>query len=247
MTTEIQTLHLDQIRIDGGTQPRVEINEDVVTEYAGLYASGVDLPPVVVFYDGTTYWLADGFHRYWANKRINCDYVFAKVHPGTKRDAQWYSFSANAAHGLRRTREDVARILRTLLEDEAWADKPDLEISKHTGIPRRTVQRHRESYLGQMAKIDSGEREVTRNGRTYKMDTGNIGKGSSQKKRKGRSSPQISRSAQKPTRTAPEFQPRVNIDIPHDANAAARALLSALGDDFARDLITELTTLLEQG
>ena len=40
MTTEIQiqTLKLDQIRIDGGTQPRVAIDEQVVAEYAELYA-----------------------------------------------------------------------------------------------------------------------------------------------------------------------------------------------------------------
>ena len=65
MTTVVQTqtLKLNQIRIDGGTQSRVDIDEQVVAEYADLYHQGIQLPPVTVFYDGTDYWLADGFHR----------------------------------------------------------------------------------------------------------------------------------------------------------------------------------------
>ena len=43
MTTETKTLRLDQIRIDGGTQPRAAINEQVVADYADDYGSGVDL------------------------------------------------------------------------------------------------------------------------------------------------------------------------------------------------------------
>ena len=49
MTTEPQNLKLDQIRLDGGTQPRVTISEKIVAEYADHYGSGVDLPPVTVF------------------------------------------------------------------------------------------------------------------------------------------------------------------------------------------------------
>jgi predicted nucleic acid-binding protein len=54
---------LESIRIDGGTQIRLEIRTDVVQEYAELIAK---LPPITVFFDGSTYWLADGFHRYHA-------------------------------------------------------------------------------------------------------------------------------------------------------------------------------------
>lgn len=114
MTIETQTLQLDQIRIDGGTQPRVAIDQTIVAEYAELYSTGVDLPPVTVFFDGATYWLADGFHRYWANKRIDCEYVFAHVHQGTQRDALvgcWVSYA-------RRGRFDSDSRLR--LSATAW-------------------------------------------------------------------------------------------------------------------------------
>ena len=121
MTTETQNLTLDQIRIDGGTQPRVAIDEHIVAEYADLYANGVNLPPVTVFFDGATYWLADGFHRYWANKRIDCEYVFADIHQGTQRDAILHSVGANADHGLRRTNADKRKAVLTMLEDEEWS------------------------------------------------------------------------------------------------------------------------------
>jgi len=54
---------LSQIRIDGGTQPRTELNEDVIAEYAELLADGVEFPVITVYFDGANYWLADGFHR----------------------------------------------------------------------------------------------------------------------------------------------------------------------------------------
>ncbi|MBX7219625.1 MAG: hypothetical protein K1Y36_06750, partial [Blastocatellia bacterium] len=57
-----RVLYIDQIRIDGGTQPRTEINLDVVADYAETLKQKV-LPSVDVFFDGTDYWLADGFHR----------------------------------------------------------------------------------------------------------------------------------------------------------------------------------------
>ena len=246
MTTDSpQTLRLDQIRIDGGTQPRVAIDEQVVAEYADLYSNGVKLPPVTVFYDGATYWLADGFHRYWANKRIDCEYVFADVHQGTQRDAQWYSFGANSEHGLRRTRDDVAHILKRIFMDEKWSKASVPEIVEHTGIPKSTVHDHRQRHLSESGKIDSGQREVTRNGQTYKMNTANIGR---PKQTPPRSAPKpggISPNAMMPIRGHSTHQPKTALELPHDPHWAARAVLSAMGHDFARALIKELTAYLE--
>ena len=244
MTTETKTLKLDQIRIDGGTQPRVAIDERVVAEYADLYASGVNLPPVTVFFDGATYWLADGFHRYWANKQIDCDYVFADVHQGTQRDAQWYSFGANSEHGLRRTRDDVAIILRKVFSDEQWSQKSDYEVAEHTGVPRSTVQRHKERYLAQVGQMDSGAREVTRNGHTFKMNTANIGHNQRSRQR-FKPKPGLSPKAMTPIRGHSAHQPKTALELPHDPHWAARAVLSAMGHDFARALIQELTAYLE--
>jgi hypothetical protein len=62
---------------------------------------GLKFPPVTVFYDGADYWLADGFHRVTAALQADLKEIAADVHQGTREDAQWYSFSANKANGLR--------------------------------------------------------------------------------------------------------------------------------------------------
>jgi len=156
MSTDIQTLKLDQIRINGDTQPRVAIDEQVVAEYAKSYRANIDLPPVTVFFDGVAYWLADGFHRYWATKQINREYVFAEVHPGTLRDAIVYSVGANATHGLRRTTEDKRKAVLTLLNDEDWSKWTDREIAKKCGVSHDMVNRARRSILSENDSMGSG-------------------------------------------------------------------------------------------
>ena len=56
-------LTLASVRTDGGTQARAMLCEETVAEYAAALDGGVSMPRVVVFYDGTDHWLADGFHR----------------------------------------------------------------------------------------------------------------------------------------------------------------------------------------
>ena len=62
----IKQLQLKKIRLDGETQPRASLNEDVASECAEAMTAGVEFPPIVVYHDGSDYWLADGLHRYRA-------------------------------------------------------------------------------------------------------------------------------------------------------------------------------------
>jgi len=241
MTTEKQNLRLEQIRIDGGTQPRVCIDEQVVADYAELYSSGVDLPPVVVFFDGATYWLADGFHRYWANKAINSDHVFAYVHQGTQRDAILYSVGANAEHGLRRTPQDKRRAVLTLLHDDRWSSKTQDEIAKDCRVSRWFVNKISKELSSSCKRQQDGTREVARNGQKYLQDTSRIGR-SRTKRKSGGISPAAS--------MAPIRQPRpalaqTNLNLPHDPAYGARAIVSAMGVDYARQLIESLTSYLQ--
>lgn len=80
-------LDLDLIRIDGGTQSRVELNQETVAEYCEAYKAGANMPPVIVFYDGTDRWLADGFHRYFGAKAAGLTQIYENITPGTLRDA----------------------------------------------------------------------------------------------------------------------------------------------------------------
>jgi uncharacterized ParB-like nuclease family protein len=80
-------MELNVIRIDGGTQPRAQLDDATVVEYTEALGNGNEFPPVVVFYDGETYWLADGFHRVESHRRAGHTDITASIRQGTQRDA----------------------------------------------------------------------------------------------------------------------------------------------------------------
>jgi len=130
---------LDKIRIDGGTQSRVKIDENVVAQYADEMLNGDLFPPVVLFHDGVDYWLADGFHRYFANKRINSPGISADVKEGSVRDAILHGIEANNKHGLRPTNEDKRKGVITMLKDIEWQDLSNREIGRICGVSHTLV------------------------------------------------------------------------------------------------------------
>ena len=111
-----QFIALADIRIDGETQSRARLDDEVVAEYAEAYGAGKSLPPVILYFDGSSYWLADGFHRYFGRKHGDFSDVEAEVRAGTRRDAILYSVGANAHHGLRRSNEDKRRAVATQMQ-----------------------------------------------------------------------------------------------------------------------------------
>jgi ParB-like chromosome segregation protein Spo0J len=132
-------LALEKIKIDGGTQARAALNEDVVAEYAEAIIAGADMPPVTVFHDGKAYWLADGFHRFHAHRKARAIEIDADVRTGTKRDAKWFSLGANQAHGLRRSNEDKRCAVRDALRDREWSKLSDRELAAHIGVSHSFV------------------------------------------------------------------------------------------------------------
>ncbi len=114
---------------DSGAQMRVEMKPDVVLDYAEDMASGATFPPVVVYHDGTEYWLADGFHRVAAARKLERDTIEAEVIEGTARDAIIHGIGSNASHGLRRTQADKRRAVERLLRDEEWGTWSNRKIA----------------------------------------------------------------------------------------------------------------------
>lgn len=169
-------VRLDVIRRDGGTQPRAQINLFTVGDYAEEMRAGVRFPDVVLFFDGTDYWLADGFHRVLAATQAGLTDINADVKQGTLDDARWHSYSANATHGLRRTNGDINRAVTAALAHPYATRYSNVELAKHCGVAINTIRNYRENLSCQLDKIDGGRRTVTRNGTTYEMDTANIGK-----------------------------------------------------------------------
>lgn len=164
-------LPIASIRTDGGTQPRAAINAAIVDEYRADMMGGATFPPVTVFFDGSDYWLADGFHRVQAAQQLGQTDIAADIHQGTLQDAQWHSFSANQSHGLRRSNEDKRRAVDAALKHPFAKGKSSYEIARHCGVSAEFV---RTNPIYQ-SLVDTSERTVTRNGTTYTMNTANIG------------------------------------------------------------------------
>lgn len=165
-------LEVSKVRADGGTQSRAATDAEVVNDYADAMTSGATFPPIIVFFDGSDYWLADGFHRYHAAKQAGKTTIAADVHQGTQRDAVLHSVGANASHGLRRTNADKRRAVETLLRDEEWVTWSDREIARRCRVTHPFVSRIRESLV----TITSERTYTTKHGTTATMSTANIGK-----------------------------------------------------------------------
>lgn len=137
----MNTINIADIRVNGGTQSRATLDRGVVSDYAEAVRDGATFPPIIVFFDGSSYWLADGFHRYEAYSAAQVYDVPADVRQGTQRDAILFSVGANASHGLRRTDADKRRAILTLLEDKEWGLWSNREIARQCGVSPVTVAR----------------------------------------------------------------------------------------------------------
>ena len=170
----ITPLSINLIRTDGGTQPRSTLDHVVIQEYANAMIEGGVFPPVVAFYDEKVYWLADGFHRVAGAREAGLPTIEAEVRQGTQHDAQWFSYSVNQRHGLRRTNADKQRAAKAALQHPKAVNLSDGQIAEHCGVSRAMVQNYRPSCKD--GKIKNAVRTVTRGGITYQQDTSNIGK-----------------------------------------------------------------------
>lgn len=166
-------LPISSIRLDGGTQPRAAIHAQTVSDYMKDMASGAEFPPVDVFYDGSNYWLADGFHRIMAAEKSGRDEIACEVHQGTQQDAQWYSFGANKGNGLRRTNQDKQRAVKAALQHPGGAELSDGQIASHVGVSDQMVRNYRRRMEATPKDLKSAKRKG-RDGRT--INVVNIGK-----------------------------------------------------------------------
>jgi len=138
--TTVLSVALRKIRTDGGTQMREHLSEDAIAEYAEDVKA---LPPAVVYDDGESIWLADGFHRHAAFQRAGKSRMLCEVREGSLDDAILYAAGANADHGLRRTNADKRRAVEALLSRPEWAAKSDRWIAKAARVSDRFVNKMR--------------------------------------------------------------------------------------------------------
>src|SRR5215510_2421084 len=140
----LMTLNAEVLRCDADVQPRLALSDAHIREYAALLQEGHQLGTIVVFQDGSDYYLADGFHRVAAAKTIELEALPAEIRMGTKRDAMLYACGANK-HGKPLSHADKPRVVRHVLEDAEWGQWSDREIARHCGVGHALVSRLRRS------------------------------------------------------------------------------------------------------
>ncbi len=96
----LEEIFLDEPRF----QSRGDISGDAIETYAQCYENGADMPPIDVarLADGRLY-LIDGFHRFWAKKRMGAGqgFIDAVLHKNiSEADARFFSIRQNMRNGL---------------------------------------------------------------------------------------------------------------------------------------------------
>jgi len=170
----IKTLNLAVLRLDGETQARLALSQEKVQEYAALMEDGEEFRPIDAFFDGSDYWLADGFHRYFATKANKKTSIAVTIHNGTLDEAQLFAFAANKGHGLHMTATDIRHCIVRMLEHPVWSGWTNAAIAKHVGTSKMTVGRVKAAMTEPEAPAE--KKYVNKHGQEATIDTTNLGR-----------------------------------------------------------------------
>lgn len=163
-TRQIVKVPIDQIRVDGGTQLRVETDPAVVADYAARMEDGERFPALSVIRDGdNNLWLWDGFHRLAAAKVLVRQKVDVAIKPGTLDDARLLACKANAKHGLQRSQQTKRNQVRAALLNPLTAGWSNGRIASWCEVSAPFV-----AGIRQAMELTPSE-VVGANGKTYKV------------------------------------------------------------------------------
>lgn len=147
-STDSDKLLLDLIKIhtEDSIKPRLKLDQRWIEALATAIRQDRKLPPVVCFYDGNYYWLADGFDFLEAAKLAEQKTILADIRQGSLQDAISYSKS-----GSRRNQEKqqvVDRfldLLESMGEEEKkyWSNK---EIGAYCAVSNTYVSQRMRNF-----------------------------------------------------------------------------------------------------
>lgn len=142
-----------------------------------------------MFFDGTSYWLADGFHRVAAALKSGFREIEVELKLGAVRDAMLYAVGSNATHGLKRTPADKRHAIELMLADSEWGKWSDRAIAKASNTSHPLVAKVRACLTG---NISSERTYTTKHGTTATMNVSRIGSSRPDPEQTGDNSPDSS-------------------------------------------------------
>lgn len=172
---ETTTINLSQVSIRKEYQPRVKLDQNVVTDYVEQLENGAEFPPIIVFKESDDkYIIAAGYHRFEAYCRAEKKCIEADVREFTSSiDILKVAVESNARHGARLSHEDKRRAVTLILNDlegKIWADN---YVAKMCGVSNHLVKDIREELFSTTEK--SATVQTIKNGKLIEIETKNIG------------------------------------------------------------------------
>ncbi|MCI0350742.1 MAG: hypothetical protein L0Z53_15060 [Acidobacteriales bacterium] len=178
----VQKVDIYKIRLDGGTQSRAGgVDREVVEEYAEAMRNGAVFPAVEAIFDGTDYWLTNGFHRIEAAMLAGLLAFDVEATAGTQRDAWLVSRGANKHNGLHRSNADKRYSVESVLLDEVCVRWTDGRIADLCGVQSPLVAAVRAELVASLRILEIDERTAIRDGQEYVVKTTKIGRKSKSK------------------------------------------------------------------
>jgi uncharacterized ParB-like nuclease family protein len=172
-----ETIPIDRISAQS-TQTRASLNDTVIDEYAEALEQGIELPPIEVYFDNETYWLADGFHRVKAAQQLGRDSIAANVHTGGQHEAIFHAVGANETHGLRRINAGRRKAVQLMLSDPEWSAWANTEIVRQCHVSEFLVRRVKgETGLTKKERDKETKKKARRGSQEYTINTKRIGTG----------------------------------------------------------------------
>lgn len=149
----LELLKLSSITLDDEIQSRCQIYGDVVARYAEAMRRGEEFPPITVFYNGSSFWLVDGFHRFQAKKEIGSHKILAVISQGDRQDAILHATRANIESKLQLTEADIHKNVYKLIGHPEWRRWSDKEIADQCGTNEKHVHRLREKRVTELYQM----------------------------------------------------------------------------------------------
>lgn len=137
---------LEDLVLDPALQCRVQVDPEVVAEYAEAMGSGVEFPPVEAMLCNGQLLVVDGWHRVHAARKAGLVELAAEVTRGTRGDAVLRAVGANRGHGLRRSAADKRRAVRMMLQNPDWTKLSTRQLGEMAGVSHAFVGQVRQHY-----------------------------------------------------------------------------------------------------
>jgi hypothetical protein len=169
---KIADVLISELRLDGGTDMRAGRDEAWLEQLEDVADDGFKDHRIVIFQEGKTKWLAEGFARVEAAKRAGVGRVFADVYRGTLRDALVWALGKNATNGKPRSREDLKKVFSAIAADAEWAKLANTKIAELVRVSEKTARK----YMALLCADRPKTRTVERSGASFPMNVEGLGK-----------------------------------------------------------------------